>query len=1277
MIQVKRFAGILNKDDKESDLLSVQHRSARNIRFTGGASGLTAENIKGNVIVSNSLPSGTNECIGRFFDDIKNRIFYFNYNSNLNHGIYILDVATEAITALLVCGTNTDEDILNFTLDEPVFAVKMLYGDTDQGDTLYFNNCQKEPCQINIEKTLAGTYGTMKRAFLEVVKYPANRPPLVAYGDDGTVTVNSLRKKLFKFKTRAVYFSREKSVTSEQSEVPLPLDAQLTTVDQNPQKNCKISIVYETLDADVESIEILGAVSEGNQFSDFFLIQTINKADNGLNDNDIAIFDFYNNQAYLDIDPEDSIQLFDLVPLEANALEMLNGNVPIYGGITEGFDLIEIDGDTTSGSISKRNLQLPFVFTASQSGKSAFGTGDIHIVFCGDPVTNVTSGQQYTFSVYTTNDTISYTLNVPINNVITGLLAAATLLGYTTVFVDSQNLVINKTGESLQRTNVNTVLTDTVYTPCYNWNDRENYGIVYFDKADRTNGVITNLDLPYQTVNYTETGGIPNLPQLTMQINSRPPDWAYSFSPVRTKSLAKQRFLYWLSDSTYKDKDYAYIGIQNLTTFIENNPSSNFLQYDFSAGDRIRFIKVLSGSVNTVYTNNDFEILSANVNPIINGVQRTGRFIKIALPTTSGTFDFGTSAFFNYEIEIYTPAQSVSNDLNKYYEFGERYTIGNPGTSTRYHQGMTQNQTPNLSQPALFVFNKGDNYFRYRQINAGAEYNYTIPDYEQGIARTTMGVNFQNQTYVDPNITPGSSPNQNLVGFDLATNTDRAILNVTSGGPYQFRMVGSIIVNFNDFGEFFTYYLQDSAGNITYLVSPQYITQGPHTFNFDVTFQLNSNTRLFIFAYSQGNFRNSKTYTTTNIKITRQLPYTVPVIDANYSDYFASQVNSNGRPYVEEPAARRAYNPILLRWGKANILNSNLNEVSRFTALNFDEIDDAKGDIEVLSVENRRLDVLQRRACGWYGIYSKVIQDNEGTNTLVTTDVIINKNNIQYLNGNFGVANQKWSFTKAKIGYFFTDPIRGYQIRRSLDGLTPLNEIYKGRFLIRDLITPYAKDYVRANGSPSKIIGYFDYFEEQYLVILQGGTYNGNVILPESFAFNEIRKGYTGFFDIYKAEWIVCAGDKTFMWKSGQIYAQDAEGSNEWCRFFGENFYPSVTLVFNDKDAIKKVYNALAYQSNQYWVSPVNGDILTSQPNQQTGLPQISQLKQVDFTIQENIRYASFLRDANSMQDRRLALVDGDYLVGNWLQVKLVYQGNNFSYLYLPYINWQPSPRNM
>src|SRR5690606_4171958 len=210
-----------------------------------------------------------------------------------------------------------------------IYDVKILYGDDTQGDTIYFNNSQNEPCQINIERTLAGTYGVMTRDFLEVIKYPANRPPYVIYGDDNTITVNTLRRKLFRFMTRPVYFSREKSVVSIKSELTLPIGAADTNVDQDPTKNSKISIVYETLGADLQYIELLGQVSgktdengvvDPNQFSDPFLIQTIDKSALSLPDNDIATFDFYNDQAYTEIDPEDAIQLFDLVPLEAGAL---------------------------------------------------------------------------------------------------------------------------------------------------------------------------------------------------------------------------------------------------------------------------------------------------------------------------------------------------------------------------------------------------------------------------------------------------------------------------------------------------------------------------------------------------------------------------------------------------------------------------------------------------------------------------------------------------------------------------------------------------------------------------------------------------------------------------------------------------------------------------------------------------------------------------------------------------------------------------------------------
>ena len=71
MIDLKRFAGVLNNDDMAADVLSPQHISAKNIRFYGGSQGLTAQNIKGNYLIDNNdLPAGTNECVGCVFDSV-------------------------------------------------------------------------------------------------------------------------------------------------------------------------------------------------------------------------------------------------------------------------------------------------------------------------------------------------------------------------------------------------------------------------------------------------------------------------------------------------------------------------------------------------------------------------------------------------------------------------------------------------------------------------------------------------------------------------------------------------------------------------------------------------------------------------------------------------------------------------------------------------------------------------------------------------------------------------------------------------------------------------------------------------------------------------------------------------------------------------------------------------------------------------------------------------------------------------------------------------------
>jgi hypothetical protein len=97
------------------------------------------------------------------------------------------------------------------------------------------------------------------------------------------------------------------------------------------------------------------------------------------------------------------------------------------------------------------------------------------------------------------------------------------------------------------------------------------------------------------------------------------------------------------------------------------------------------------------------------------------------------------------------------------------------------------------------------------------------------------------------------------------------------------------------------------------------------------------------------------------------------------------------------------------------------------------------------------------------------------------------------------------------------------------------------------------------------------------------------------------------------------------------------------------------------------------------WASPENGDVATSTVNPQTGLQQISQLKEVDYELEETTLAAAFNFDANSMVDEREAVVNGDYLSGNYIVTKLICPANKCGELVnlsQPYITWVVSGRN-
>lgn len=1287
MVELKQFSGILNTDDSNEVIPLVHHKFAVNGRFRNGR----FENLTGNTLKANPfLPvTGTNENIGAWFCGLKNRIYTFNYNSLGLHGIYMYDILTDTFYRIILIGYNTNGDILNFTLDGFIYGVRVLYGDSTQGDTLSFINSQKQPCCINVERALAGSYGTIERSYINVIKSPFSLPPLLTYRDNATRTVNNLRKKLFKFKLRSVYKDNTKGVWSSQGELPLPSNYIDSEIDKDPTKNCEIVLVIPTGEGDVTKIEIAVAISNGNGYSDYELCKVIDKDALSIPSNDITTYLFLNDKATTPIDIIDSIQTYDYVPLTALGLEFLNGNVPIYSCITEGYNPILMNGTIVSSTTPEYTTQAPFIFTANQSGDSGFGTGNIHAVLIG----TVVVGNVY--RIYTTNELITFTAATTTTaSVITGLSAAAVLLGFTIVSSDTENLVFTKTGESLQRTLAIPVLIPVSNSFVYDWNSLYDLVAVYFDKEGRTIGAQSNDTMSFQTANYTETSGVPNIPKLTLSLFNRPPSEAFYFQIGRSLNLTKLRTFYWITDRTYKDSNFAYIGIENINSYIKKNPSSSFLAYEPAINDRIRFIKKISGTA-TIYTTNDFEIHSQKVNPEINGEIKEGQFLKIALPTVSGTFDFGSSDFNNYLINLYTPAQSNAENLDSYYEFGERYTIGDPTLSTRYHQGMIQNQTSNLSQPATFELTKGDDYLRKRIINVGSEYQFGITAGGINEGRFTLGCNFVSATFTDANITTGNSPLQDLAGFTLATNTTRPIISIGTGN-FTFRIKCNIIVRLDGFGELFSFFAQTNNGYITSMVkqwqSPYGLNQALYesipqgaikTFPVDITVNMTTGERLFLFGWSQTDANNLKNIYVSDLTITRELFFTQTIIDQNFSDFFESKVNSNataGRTFNIDPNAAQVTIPSLLRWGLDYEPNSNLNRSNRFRALNQTEADRSKGKIQLMKVRGNMLRIFQEAGCASTGIYSRFVRTDSG-NILTATDEILTKNNFDYYDGMFGVGNQPTGVSHGQSQDFFIDPIRGYHCMIGASGgIVPLSELYKGQYYIQPLFSPYNNNYLRANGAKAKIISYYDFADEESVTFLQGGDL-GLLTIPEtSFSFDVKNKGYSSFLEL-APENIICANDVTYAWKNGEMWIHN--NTNDYCNFFGVQYVPSIRLVFNKDIAIKKVFNTSSYESNRVWSSDryditdaLADSIKTSFFNIDTTFQQISELKTVDYSNENGKMCAAFNRDKNSGTAPLVAVLDGDYLQGNWIEIEYLYRGSEFAWLFLPQVLSEVSNRN-
>ena len=722
-IDRKIFGGILNLDDREADLLPHHHKDAKNIRLYGGQNGLTVENIKGNYLVSNSnLPAGTNENVGAFYDQVKRRILWFNWNSNGNHGLYQLLIQTGAVTQIFRCGVDSSTDILRLSRDYPVHSMQIVYRPESDGDLLYWTDGNdvddNRPRYLNLDTV--STLAPFTEDMINAAKNAPLVPPFVGnlggYANDATVNVNRLSGKLFRFAYYWGYENLEKSTLSPISSVPLPVDGFNPTIQNDPTKNNYIRVPLIAGGNDAKTLGIVGQQSLGNVWGDMFLIEELNMVDNNITPGSAYFYNFYNDGTYPAIDPRYVDSYFDRVPDIANTLELLNGNVIIYAGITDGYDKLPRESVNVVIGAGLATGGLAYAYTAAYSV----------MVFVTEAASGATYNIQFAYSsgiggdaspknvtyIALPGDTVQ-DIAVALAALLNGANISTTLLGAGIFSIQTTTGAGTITGFTTTSTGVSVSFGNS--TACWDWSSGQRFALIYFDDRGKpidiisyTKSTLDTTDFAVTTPDYDAFTGNSAYPIITALINHLPPQNATSFQWLRAALTPPP--LYMVTCDWQADADFYYYCIQNLD--YQNQKDTGFIpSYEFAKGNHLKIIAINTGgsasvSFNAYDPQPDFEILGV-VERTMTSPASTGRFLKIKRPPSFPTP--GPNGFSL--VKIYTPTSRSNADRQVFYEWGQQYGFTEIA-GIKYHNGEVFNQS--TTQPASFQWLDGDMYINTR-----------------------------------------------------------------------------------------------------------------------------------------------------------------------------------------------------------------------------------------------------------------------------------------------------------------------------------------------------------------------------------------------------------------------------------------------------------------------------------------------------------------------------------------------------------------------------------
>ncbi len=342
------FKGIMNKSSDERILPPGEYVDALNARLgsTEDSEIGSVENTKGNTKLTNITNQGVAlssnaVCIGSYADESDETIYWFVTDPSVVDLIISFNVKT-SVTVYHIISTS----VLNFNPSNLITGVELI------DRFLIFTDNLNPPRKINVDRSYDFPVGGVDQITEEeinlIVKPPISPPSFTlssADGDDQSFFTD-------KFISFAYRFKYEDGEYSALSPFSLPAFAPITTrpfqVDFNSVKNESMvnefnaaTVFFNTGSNLVKEIEVCYKESSSTVIK---VIDKYSKSDLGWADNSTQSIFFRNKEVFRVLSANESLRLYDNVPLKAKALTS-SGNRLMFGNYVDGYDMKSADGN--------------------------------------------------------------------------------------------------------------------------------------------------------------------------------------------------------------------------------------------------------------------------------------------------------------------------------------------------------------------------------------------------------------------------------------------------------------------------------------------------------------------------------------------------------------------------------------------------------------------------------------------------------------------------------------------------------------------------------------------------------------------------------------------------------------------------------------------------------------------------------------------------------------------------------------------------------------------